>query len=69
MAMQSPKRISLENAHGAISTEKSKKIIEKIKRDGLETNIFDKHLPLISEVVGSPLMVGNKVDLLCSYMN
>ena len=64
MAMQSPKRISLENAHGAISNQQSKKILEKIKKDGLETSIFDKHLALISEIAGSPLMVGNHVDLL-----
>ncbi len=64
MAMQSPKKISLENAHGAISNQQSKKILEKIKKDGLETNIFDKHLALISEIAGSPLMVGNHVDLL-----
>ena len=64
MAMQSPKAITLENAHGALSHQQSKKIIARIKKDGLETNIFDKHLALISEVVGSPLMVGNKVDLL-----
>ena len=64
MAMQSPKKISLENAHGVISNQQSKKILEKIKKDGLETNIFDKHLALISEIAGSPLMVGNHVDLL-----
>jgi cardiolipin synthase A/B len=64
MAMQSPKKISLENAHGVISPQQSKKIIAKIKKDGLETNIFDKHLALISTIVGNPLMVGNKVDLL-----
>ena len=64
MAMQSPKAITLENAHGALSNQQSKKIIARIKKDGLETNIFDKHLALISEIVGSPLMVGNKVDLL-----
>ncbi len=64
MAMQSPKKISLENAHGVLSNQQSKKIIAKIKKDGLETNIFDKHLALISTIVGSPLMVGNKVDLL-----
>ena len=64
MAMQSPKKISLENAHGVISNQQSKKILEKIKKDGLETNIFDKHLALISEIAGSPLMVGNQVDLL-----
>lgn len=64
MAMQSPKAITLENAHGALSNQQSKKIIARIKKDGVETNIFDKHLALISEIVGSPLMVGNKVDLL-----
>ena len=64
MAMQSPKAITLENARGALSNQQSKKIIARIKKDGLETNIFDKHLALISEIVGSPLMVGNKVDLL-----
>lgn len=64
MAMQSPKKISLENAHGVINSQQSKKILEKIKKDGLETSIFDKHLALISEIAGSPLMVGNHVDLL-----
>ena len=64
MAMQSSKTISLENAQGPISHQQSKKIIAKIKKDGLETNIFDKHLALISSIAGSPLMVGNKVDLL-----
>lgn len=64
MAMQAPKAISLENAHGPISNQQSKKIIANIKKDGLETNIFDKHLALISSIIGSPLIVGNKVDLL-----
>ena len=58
------KKISLENAHGVISNQQSKKILAKIKKDGTETNIFDKHLALISEIAGSPLMVGNHVDLL-----
>ena len=64
MAMQSPKAITLENAQGALSNQQSKKIIARIKKDGLETNIFEKHLALISEIAGSPLMVGNKVNLL-----
>ena len=64
MAMQSPKPVSLENANGPLTTQQSKKILARIKKDGAETNIFDKHLALIAEVVGSPLMVGNKVDLL-----
>ena len=64
MAMQSPRAITLENAHGALSNLQSKKIIARIKKDGLGTNIFEKHLALISEIAGSPLMVGNKVNLL-----
>lgn len=64
MAMQSATPPTLEGARGPLSAEQSKKILAKIKRDGVETNIFDKHLAMISEVVGSPLVVGNKVDLL-----
>ena len=51
MAMQSPKKISLENAQGPISNQSAKKIIANIKKDGLETNIFDKHLVLTSTIV------------------
>ena len=64
MAMQSSKPPTLENARGPLSAAQSKKILANIKKDGVETNIFDKHLALISEVVGSPLVIGNKVDLL-----
>lgn len=64
MAMQSTKPPMLENAHGPLSAAQSKKILANIKKDGVETNIFDKHLALISGVVGSPLVIGNKVDLL-----
>lgn len=64
MAMHAPQTIRLENAQGPISNQQSKIIINKLKKDGLETNIFDKHLALISSIVGSPLIVGNKVELL-----
>ncbi|MBC7755914.1 MAG: cardiolipin synthase [Bdellovibrio sp.] len=64
MAMQAPKAIRLENANGPISNQQSKKIIANIKKNGVETNIFDKHLALISNIIGSPLVVGNKVQLL-----
>ena len=67
--MQSPKKIRLENAHGVISNQQSKKILAKIKKDRPETNIFYKHLALISEISGSPLMVGNQLDLLIDRPN
>ncbi len=64
MAMRSSKPPTLENARGPLTAQQSKEILSRIKKDGVETSIFDKHLALISEVVGSPLVVGNKVDLL-----
>ncbi len=64
MAMQSSKPPSLENAKGPLTAEQSKKILARIEKAGVETSIFDKHLALISEVAGSPLVIGNKVDLL-----
>ncbi|MEO6118969.1 MAG: phospholipase D-like domain-containing protein, partial [Methylotenera sp.] len=64
MAMQSPHKVKLENAQGALTNEQSKAILSKLKHNGDETNIFDKHLAIEAEIVGSPLVVGNKVDLL-----
>lgn len=63
MALSS-KRVTLEGAHGSLSHAQSKAILAKLKKDGDDTNIFDRHLALESEIVGSPLIVGNKVDLL-----
>lgn len=64
MAMKSSRPPTLENARGPLTAQQSKKILSRIKKDGEETSIFDKHLALITEVTGSPLLVGNKVDLL-----
>jgi cardiolipin synthase len=63
MAMSS-KKVKLEGAHGSLSNAQSKAILAKLKKDGDDTNIFDRHLALEAEIVGSPLIVGNKVDLL-----
>ncbi len=64
MAMQSSKPARLESANGPLTAAQSKKILSRIKKNGDETSIFDRHLALISEVAGSPLVIGNKVDLL-----
>ena len=61
---QSSKKVKLEGTHGSLSNAQSKAILAKLKKDGEDTNIFDRHLALESEIVGSPLIVGNKVDLL-----
>ncbi len=64
MAMESPRKVKLEGTQGALTNEQSKAILAKLKKNGDETNIFDKHLALEAQIVGSPLVVGNKVDLL-----
>ena len=69
MAPSSSKKITLENSNGPLSPQQSQKILARLKKNNVETNIFDKHLVLISQVIGSPLTVGNKVDLLVDGPN
>ena len=64
MAMQPSHPVRLEGAHGPLTAQQSKAILAKLKKNGDDTNIFDKHLALEEEIVGSPLVVGNKVELL-----
>ncbi len=64
MAMQPSHPVRIEGAHGPLTTQQSKVILARLKKDGAETNIFDRHLALETEIVGSPLVAGNKVDLL-----
>lgn len=64
MALSSPKQVQLEGTQGPLSTKQTKAILTKLEKNSDDTNIFDKHLTLESEIVGSPLVVGNKVDLL-----
>lgn len=64
MALQSSRPVQLDGAHGPLTAQQSKAILAKLKKDNAETNIFDKHLALEAEIVGSPLVVGNKVELL-----
>lgn len=56
--------VQLDGARGPLSPEQSKAILSRLQRDGKETSIFDRHLALEEAIVGSPLLVGNKVVLL-----
>lgn len=56
--------VQLDGAHGPLSAERSKAILDRLKSTGAETNIFDVHLAIEESIVGSPLTEGNKVDLL-----
>jgi len=64
MAMSPKHQIHFDGANGPLTTQQSNAILKKLKKNGDDTNIFDKHLALEAEIVGSPLVVGNKVDLL-----
>lgn len=64
MALQPSRPVELEGAHGPLTAKQSKAILAKLEKDGDDTNIFDRHLALEAEIVGTPLLVGNKVELL-----
>ena len=56
--------VQLAGARGPLTVEQSKAILSRLQRDGKETSIFDRHLALEEAIVGSPLVMGNKVVLL-----
>jgi cardiolipin synthase A/B len=64
MASRPAQRVQLEGARGPLTSQQSKAILSGLKSQGEETSIFDRHLALEQAIVGSPLMVGNKVVLL-----
>jgi len=64
MARRPHQPIQLAGASGPLSAEQSKKILQRLGNGGQPTNIFDRHLALEEAIVGSPLVVGNKVTLL-----
>jgi len=56
--------VQVDGARGPLSAARSKAIVDQLKAGGAETNIFDIHLAVEEEIVGSPLTAGNKVTLL-----
>jgi cardiolipin synthase len=64
MAPRSSQPVHLEGARGPLSPQQTRAVLDRLKARGEETSIFDRHLALEEEIVGSPLMVGNKVTLL-----
>ncbi|RFC38648.1 MAG: cardiolipin synthase [Candidatus Nitrotoga sp. CP45] len=64
MAMHPAHSVQFDGAHGPLTAKQGKAILARLKKNGADTNIFDRHLALEAEIVGSPLVVGNKVELL-----
>src|SRR3989304_5557358 len=53
-----------ENARGPLSAKKSAAILAELKRKSGDIDILEKQTALEQEIVGSPLILGNKVTLL-----
>jgi cardiolipin synthase len=64
MAHDRSQPVQLEGARGALSAGQSKAILARLESRGEATSIFDRHLALEEGVVGTPLVVGNRVVLL-----
>jgi len=64
MGMRRGEPVQLEGAFGPLTSRQSKAIVDRLKSGGAETSVFDRHLALEQAIVGSPLVVGNKVVLL-----
>jgi cardiolipin synthase len=64
MARRPDQPVQLDGARGPLTSQQSKAILDRLKRGGEETSIFDRHLALEQGISGSPLVVGNKVVLL-----
>lgn len=56
--------IQLEDASGPLSAAKSKAVLDGLKKQSKDTDIFDRHLALEEAIAGSPLTTGNQVILL-----
>lgn len=64
MSLERAKPIQFDGANGPLSSKRSKEILARLKKDSPETQIFDKHLAIETELFGNPLVVGNYVELL-----
>ncbi len=59
-----PPPVQLEGSRGPLSAERSRAILERLRAGGQGTDVLSRHLALEEAIVGSPLTVGNKADLL-----
>ncbi len=64
MAPSPARSAQMAGAHGILTPQQSKAVIDRLKSRSQETNIFERHLALEESIVGSPLMTGNTVVLL-----
>jgi len=56
--------VRIDGPHGPLSADARKRVLDRLKAAGEDTDIFERHLAFEQEIVGSPLSAGNKVTLL-----
>jgi len=56
--------VRIDGAHGPLSPDAQKRVLDRLKAAGQDTDIFERHLAFEQEIVGSPLSAGNRVTLL-----
>ena len=56
--------VRFESMHGQLNSKQSEEILDKLRSNNPQTNIFDKHLAFEGEISNQPLVIGNKVELL-----
>ena len=64
IARHSGQQARFESASGPLSVQKSAAILSELKRKSGDIDILDKQIALEQAIVGSPLVLGNKVTLL-----
>jgi cardiolipin synthase A/B len=64
LAVRSTRSIQMEGARGPLTNQQSQAVLAKLKHGADDTNIFNRHLALMEETGGGPLVVGNKVEAL-----
>ena len=57
-------QVQLASARGMLTPTQSRAVLERLKKRGTPTDIFDRHLALEEAIAGSPLTTGNRVRLL-----
>ncbi len=54
----------IEGARGPLSAARSKEILDGLRNSGRQTDVLERHLALEQAISDSPLLAGNKVQLL-----
>ena len=64
IARHAAQAVRFENARGPVSARNSAAVLAQLKQKSGDIDILEKQIALEQEIVGSPLILGNKVTLL-----